>query len=334
MTTPNFVCYESSEIGDGNSDDCNFDFVFIDKNFEGRISDDDSYDDGDSYDYCEDVYTILSNNGNGQGNRDDCSLLTQASDDDLSTPTSGLKDSILTLPSLLMKDLDEAHEAAKLIRITDPEEETDADSAQIVDDKLTNERHDSQPSTSLISNENSSVGEIATEESSSLVPMTKLEKAPIPTLWERSTGRTIIFLSSLQTDNVLPSTETVSRLLASKSNEKHSNEDNKSASNAITTSRTSNKKRRKKLKMLKKTQAAAAAAERIQHQSAFCQQKTSNKYQKRNVSSSPKKQASSRYASKKVGNIAVSCAIETMATFRDELSRQQGKQNKQQAVTS
>mmetsp|Transcript_13805 Transcript_13805/g.32218 ORF Transcript_13805/g.32218 Transcript_13805/m.32218 type:complete len:336 (-) Transcript_13805:604-1611(-) len=335
MTTPDFVFYESSEIGD----DCDFDFVFIDKSLEGGISDDDTYGDGDSYDYCEDVYTTFSNNCNEQENRDDCSLLTQTSDDDLSTPTTGLKDSILTVPSLLMKDLDEAYEAAKMIRITDPEEGNDLDIAHNADQKETQERHNSQLSMSSPSDENSAANEIAAEESSVSVPISGIDRPPIPTLYE-STGRTIIFLSSLQNETALPSTEAMSRLLASKLNQKESSEDsindNKGAAVAISTSRTSNKKRRKKLKMLKKTQAAAAAADRIQQQSTY-QQKTSNKYMKRTGSSSPKKQGnvtSSRLASKKVGNIAVSCAIETMANYRDELSRQQGKQNQQQAVAS
>ena len=346
MATPNLVFCESSKNGDG--DGCDFGFVFIEKGLEGRITDDD--DDDDSYDYCEDVCSMLSNTYNEQECRDDCSLLSESSDDDLSSPMTGLKDSILTVPSVLMKDLDEAHAAAKMIRITDPEENNDlVDTVPAGDDKESNERHELQLYSSLSSNENTLVGDITTQDSSSLAVFTASDKTPIPAVDDRSTGRTIIFLSPAQHE--IPtdpsSNETTSRLLLSKqASSKESNTKNtysSSTSNHVSMSRTSNKKRRKKQKMLKKAQAATAAAERVQQQAPsanLCSSspgKTTKIIPKRTSSSSPKKQLSmtpSRCASKKAANIAVSCAIETMAIYRDELSRQQGKLNQQQGVGS
>jgi len=293
---------------------------------------------------------MLSNTYNEQECRDDCSLLSESSDDDLSSPTTGLKDSILTVPSVLMKDLDEAHEAAKLIRIADPEENNDlVDTVPGGDDAESNERHELQLYSSLSSNENPLVCDITTQNSSPLTVFTGSEKSSIPAVYERSTGRTIIFLSPVQHE--IPtnpsSNETTSRLLLSKKDpSKENNTKNTkstSTSNHVSISRTSNKKRRKKQKMLKKAQAATAAAERVQQQtpstnlSSSSPRKTSKKIPKRTSSSSPKKQLNmtpSRCASKKAANIAVSCAIETMAIYRDELSRQQGKLKQQQGVGS
>ena len=101
-----------SRIGASN-DDFVFDFVFVEREFKGRSTDEED-DDDDSYDYCEDVCIILSNNND---NSDE-----ENGDDDVTSPTTmNLKDSVLTVPSVLLKDLDEAHEAAKLTLMTDTE---------------------------------------------------------------------------------------------------------------------------------------------------------------------------------------------------------------------
>jgi hypothetical protein len=67
-------------------------------------------DDYDSYDYCEDVYSLVSTEQTLSICNEDMDLL------DLK------EDMILTVPSMLLKDLDEAHAAAKLVQLVDSEQ--------------------------------------------------------------------------------------------------------------------------------------------------------------------------------------------------------------------
>ena len=334
MLTPNYVFHEPTPAVVDIDDSGDFDFVFIERDLEGRITDDE--DDGDSYDYCEDVCSILSNTYNEQESNDNASLLSN----DSSSPTTDLKESVLTVPSALMKDLDEAHEAAKLIRITDPEESSVVGAMPVGEEKESNE--------SVSSDELITPTDIATQDSPQELFTESLEKTPNPAAYNptavSTTGRTIIFLTALPKEFDPSAKQTGSGLLFSKQEDEYSTKDsnkNKHVSNSVSISRTSNKKRRKKLKMLKKAQAVSAAAERMKQQissSSSSTGKVSNKYTKRaGTASSNKKQlstTSSRVGSKKATNIAVSCAMETMANYRDELSRQQGKQGAPQVFGS
>jgi hypothetical protein len=92
---------------------------------------------------------------------------------------------------------------------------------------------------------------------------------------------------------------------------------------AVTLSRASNKKRRKTLKLMKKAKAAASAAQSLSEKaraaarSNLCPQKASKS----------KMRTPGSRSSKKVANIAVACATETLSAYREELL-----QNKQQYV--
>lgn len=109
-------------------------------------------------------------------------------------------------------------------------------------------------------------------------------------------------------------------------NDINSNKVNRTTSVPVSISRASNKKRRKRLKLLKKAQ----AAEKFQQQAAFANLspplegknlKKILKHSKNQHHATP-----SRLASKKVANIAVSCAIDSISSYREELRRQQGTQ--------
>lgn len=91
----------------------------------------------------------------------------------------------------------------------------------------------------------------------------------------------------------------------------------KKTSGPVSISRTSNKKRRKKLKLLKKAQ----AADKFQQQAALLNM-TGGKINKKLIKQSKKQQTPSRVTSKKVANVAVSCALETMSSYRKELAVQ------------
>lgn len=337
MATPISVGNRSPRSGD--DDACHFDFVFIENDLEGQVTDDEESYDDNSYDYCEDACCMLSqNNDDDDENGDDCYSLSEVTEDGTSSsPVTGLRDSVLTVPSVLMKDLDEAHEAAKLTRIADPEDAVDLEISPAGDNEETSEKQESHSSESENSSSNNDNDFIANDDPSSLVVSTAptLEK-PVNVVDKSPTARTIIIWSPGQNGNDASANKSTPCLVFSKVPEKDttkkdkqpSTEENKKKNTSIAMSRTSNKKRRKQLKLLKKKQAASAATERIEQQtklkklSTSSQGKSCNKFLKKQLTPS-------RCGSKKVANIAVSCAIETMASYRDELSRQQEKQNKQ-----
>ena len=366
----------TSRIGESSDDDFVLDFVFVENEFEDGASDGDD-DDADSYDYCEDVCSIISNNNsNGE---EDVLLLADSivEDDDAISPTTG---SVVTVPSVLLKNLDEAHEAAKLTLMTDTEEGNalndivttcSDDEHGLVDGEekdntlslpsqqtpvvQDSENEKSEPSVSTSepkmgsdNNEDSS----GMEESPSLVP--KESPAVVPTesppmeVKEVSTASMATTKASpLQTFIIMPATKPGSKpatgaapcfILANfpkqegsaTKEEKQSSGDTKniaSTNNAgsstkktsgpVSISRTSNKKRRKKLKLLKKAQ----AAEKFQQQAALLNM-SGGKINKKLVKQSKKQQTPPRGASKKVANIAVSCALETMSSYRKELAVQ------------
>lgn len=369
----------TSRICDSSDDDFVFDFVFVENEFGNGASDDD---DADSYDYCEDVCSIISNN-NSNSEEEDVLLLADSivEEDDATSPTTGLKDSVLTVPSVLLKDLDEAHEAAKLTLMTDPEEgntlndivttcsddEHGLVDAEEKDNTLSlssqqpavvedSENETSEPSLSTSEptmssgNNEDSTG---MEDSPSLVPdesppTVPTESTPTKEIEEVSTtAMATTKPSPLQTFIIMPAAKPGSNtasgaapcfILANfpkkegsaTTEEKQSSGDTKkiaSTSNTgsatkktsgpVSISRTSNKKRRKKLKLLKKAQ----AAEKFQQQAALLNM-TGGKINKKLIKQSKKQQTPPRSASKKVANIAVSCALETMSSYRKELAVQ------------
>lgn len=94
-----------------------------DESVGGFRGDGDDDDDDDSYDYCDDVYCQEAQSADDQD--DDHSVdLTVGSE------PGDIKDSIiLTVPTVLMKDLDDAHAAAALARPPDSSEEKTVASA-------------------------------------------------------------------------------------------------------------------------------------------------------------------------------------------------------------
>lgn len=363
----------TSRIGESSDDDFVLDFVFVENEFEDGASDGDD-DDADSYDYCEDVCSIISNNNSNS--EEDVLLLSDSivEDDDANSPTTG---SVVTVPSVLLKNLDEAHEAAKLTLMTDTEEgnalndivttcsddehgslvdaeEKDnafslpSQQAPVVQDSE-NENSEpsastSEPSMSKDNNEDSS----GMEDSPSLLSKVVSNESPPMEVKEVSTAcMATTKASPLQTFIIMPATKPGSNpatgaapcfILANfpkqegpaAKEEKQSSGDTKniaSTNNAgsatkktsgpVSISRTSNKKRRKKLKLLKKAQ----AAEKFQQQAALLNM-TGGKINKKLAKQSKKQQTPPRGASKKVANIAVSCALETMSSYRKELAVQ------------
>jgi len=335
----------TEDLRDLKSDD-DFDFVFVslsehEKEVENLITDDEG-DDGDSYDRCEDVYSLFSTN---EGEDGDQKLSTSFK---ISSPTV-LKDSILTVPSGMMKNLDEAHAAAKLTRIADIEKKELYES-QMDEILLTSEKAEEN------SNSLSNVGAV---ESSSF-SAGSLETLIINEIPSRSSrgeifAPTVIDVNTKKLDS--PLIDTVPRSLHSRITEKiveqeeneHSvgssnsiaasscmssrnEKGNKISINSISVSRTSNKKRRKKLRLLKKAQAAATAAQKISERyhneaslpiSSCSVIKLSSTNKQR--SNSKKQVTPVRCSSKKVANIAVTCAMASMSNYRKELVSQ-GKQ--------
>jgi hypothetical protein len=189
----------------------------------------DDLSDDDSYDYCEDVYSLHST---GQT----MSTGAEATDNLLH------KDMVLTVPSVLMQNLDEAHAAAELAQIPDLEQLGD-DNSEVSSTTSVQERDDVS---------------------------SHVEKD-----WEQK-----------------PVTQPA----------------------ASTMSRASNKKRRKKLKLMKKALAAESAAQLLSERARSATKS----------SSPPKSQKLKSWttgvrSSKKVANIAVACATETYAAYREEL---------------
>ena len=199
-----------------------------------------------SYDYCEDVCP----NDDEDDDDDENSVASHESE------AAHKENVILSVPSGLMKHLDEAHEAAKLAC--------------------------------------SSAGEVGAEEASLTEEMEDMQKSFEPELEHKSsTGSVVVEITTME-----PRTKPQV----------------KSASSVATLSRASNKKRRKQLKLVKKAQAAASAAQALSARAAA--NAKANKGKK--VAASPVSSSSS-LGSRKVANMAVACALETMASYRKEV---------------
>lgn len=251
------------------------------RNNNGNVGDfrggDNENDDDDSYDYCEDAFSHGSADADDQD--DDHSVdLTVGSE------SGDAKDSIvITVPSVLMKDLDDAHAAAELARASDDSLE-DNEGASAPDEETSAEEPNAAPET----------------------------QASAPST------------SNKAEEKVLEATQTTS---TTENSVKHPSAAAKSTSSAppVTLSRTSNKKRRKKLKLMKKAQAAANAAHLLSGRSVDGNNdKQANKGKKTTSPSA----GPGRSASRKIANIAVVCARETMASYRHEvLCSGMGKQS-------
>lgn len=301
------------------------DFVVVSLQESREFSCDDS--DDDSYDYCEDVYYVIPNRGNGHASLSD---------------SQELKDSILTVPSVLMKDLDEAHAAATLAQISDFADSS-AGGTSTLGSSEESKAHDEFDEQHCSDSASSEEGEI---ESYSSAVMD--EEAPVSTGF--SSGHVVdckkatsssarsnesSFTSTSSDHLVGPGMETVESFtpkpstsftltLVSIKNHQNACSLNK-VDDGSNMSRTSNKKRRKQLKLLKKAQAAASAAHKLTERSCETMKlpivtTAANhphlQQQKLRMRYSP-----SRGSSKKIANIAVVCAKETMSAYREELMR-------------
>lgn len=211
--------------------------------------DDSEINDDDSYDYCEDAF---SQGEPFADNDDDDNSVTSRSCDN--------KDSIIiSVPSGLMKDLDEAHAAAELARGSHGSELIESASVSTKDTPV------QEPEESLVvSNEKT------------IIDDPKPLEAPKSNA--RAESQAAAEAAAIAANNL---------------------------------SRASNKKRRKKLKLMKKAQAAANAAETLAARTAAM----SKLHQTKKIIPA----SSSRTTSRKVANIAVACARETMATYRQEV---------------
>ncbi|MGK3733474.1 MAG: hypothetical protein ACI8RD_006098 [Bacillariaceae sp.] len=333
----------SSLIVSDDNDNDDSDFVLVSlseqkKDFSRNaniVVDDDEYDeyddDDDSYDYCDDARSVISSNEQEKEEEDfesdsESDSLSSCSLEISSSTTGRLKDSILTVVSVLMKDLDEAHEAAKLTQITD----TDLDTTE----ELENNSHESE-SSNFAAVEKDLEMPISEEKYSSVSSEMKNKNDSL------SSNVTTLCLSSFQIPEKEANEEGKQHALMSPNVNAVTFEigkiDNNSSDNYVsTTSRTSNKKRRKKLKLMKKAQAAATAAQKIsdkkyQKEQAASSPNSSSSFSKtflqRSSSNSTKKYAlmPSRCASKKVANFAVSCALESMSSYREDIFRQENQ---------
>jgi hypothetical protein len=99
---------QSVALGDTQCIEPSDDFVLV--QHANQMSFDLKDDDDDSYDYCEDVYSLVSTE-----------QTLSVCNEDIELPDLK-EDMILTVPSMLLKELDEAHEAAKLAHLVDSEQ--------------------------------------------------------------------------------------------------------------------------------------------------------------------------------------------------------------------
>jgi hypothetical protein len=99
---------QSVALGDTQCIEPSDDFVFV--QHAEQMSFDLKDDDDDSYDYCEDVYSQVS-----------IEQTLSVCNKDMELPDLK-EDMILTIPSMLLKELDEAHAAAKFVQLVDSEQ--------------------------------------------------------------------------------------------------------------------------------------------------------------------------------------------------------------------
>lgn len=287
-----------------------FDFVLIEADegvFHGIYKMDD---DDDSYDYCEDACSMLSNN---EDSSSDNSLMD-------------MKDSVLSVPEVLMKDLDEAHAAAKLVQFNDDDDDPalqdgegrsttssprkpdhfSTASSVVSMEEEEDDDEDASPKnedSSLLANKNTVGTDEVMEDQSTRSPDRARPPKPVSSL-----GLTTQVTGEHKRNKAVSATDPSAST--------------KEGTSSI--SRTSNKKRRKKLKMLKKAQAAASASMKLAEKkgagtTGSCCTSTAIASSKKAKVLLQQSQATKSRSSKKIANIAVACATESMAAYRQEL---------------
>jgi hypothetical protein len=293
---------------------------------------DDDVDDN-SYDYCEDACSLLSSDEHEHGLL--CDNLEMTND------SLYLKDSILTLASVLMKDLDEAHAAASLTRIADIADHSAGGSSSLGSSeelRRPDEHHCDcirsfrPPTMDEVEENESYYSAVVDEEESPTTTNASSEDVDCKKTPSSST-RTCESLSTLSScgqdvgtvvaagEKGRPETSTAPLPLVTTRTQQ--DPVNASKVDVLNISRTSNKKRRKKLRLLKKAQAAASAAHKLSERSleTLTMPKTTIGRNNPQQQSLRVRASSSRGSSKKIANIAVVCAKETMSAYREELMR-------------
>ena len=275
------------------------DFVMVDADEDGSeyMTDDDD-DDDESYDYCEDACSMLSNNSTSRHHHQD-----------LTGSLVCMKDSILTVPDVLMRDLDEAHAAARLVQFHDD---------TIEDSKVPGSSR--EPRSSDHYSSASSV--VSMEDESSSSPPTE-QMAESTCLEDSSKTNTSVEPKEPAKTKAKPAQKEIKvhTFSIGVSTKKDESTNSKGTGSMSGMSRTSNKKRRKKLKMLKKAQAAANAAQQLAEkaQEAETTETTEPGTSSKQLVQEQQKAKLRSSNTKKVTNIAVACATETMAAYRNEL---------------
>jgi hypothetical protein len=313
---------------------CSFDDVDVDEDDFILVTDVDADDDrellnvDESYDYCDDVFSRHTQDD------EDCDDDGDLDDDDDIANGDLMKDSaILPLPPRLMRSLDDAHAAAKaaINRSSDLLADSSAGESTIMTVSGSVTISGAAGSSVLHSNNQSQEGEDdgcgdGLEEDK----RDKKVNEPSTTGDENKTlddNKVVGSPADSPSQEVLPSSEDSAR-----KNQHNSSKELASVPPASThsapTSRTSNKKRRKKLKLMKKAHAAAVAAKNLSGKTSSSSSRVSTSASSKGVvvstNSSTKFLASSTprsSSSKKVANIAVICATESLAAYREEVMR-------------
>jgi hypothetical protein len=351
---------EYSNIESANENELIHDFVVVSIH-ESQCSVDDDSDDDYSYDYCDDVCSLLSNDEHGGGGGHD---LLSDSLEMTGSSSLHLKDSILTVPSVLMKDLDDAHAAASLTRImglTDDDSGVESTSpSSLCSSEESKFPDDEHPSDDVGSFSSPPIDEVEKDEFSFSAVVNAIESptmgpttttttptcssrevvertdsstprcgSPVQSSFVSCVGQEVGATVADEGHTVIRPREEPTTCLLIATNRSQQNtitSSNNSIDIPTTGSRTSNKKRRKKLKLLKKAQAAASAAHKLSERSLETI-KMPKAHSTGGGGNFPHLQAlrmrssPSRGSSKKIANIAVVCAKDTMSAYRDELMR-------------
>jgi hypothetical protein len=287
-----------------------FDFVLIEADdgiFREMNKREDGADD-DSYDYCVDAFSMHS-----------------CGEDSEDKTLIDMRDSVLSVPDTIMNNLDDAHAAAKLVKF----DEDEAPSGPLGGEEsfistLPTKKSDPYSSSSSVvsmeeeDGEDSSPKKHGRDSSSAFLATKYYDKL-------EEMGNPLRF----SVDATVASTESHPETNGENDHEQCAGDVDPSTSTnegKHSTNRISNKKRRKKLKMLKKAQAAASAAKKLSENKRHgtttisSQSKSSSKKCKTPIQQqSEATQKAKPRTSKKIGNIAVACAKETIAAYREEL---------------
>jgi hypothetical protein len=312
-----------------NANDLIHDFVVVSWQESHEFAHDDI--DDESYDYCDDTSSMLSNGEHGHD------LLS----DTLGKAGDGiqLRDSMLTVPSEMMKYLDEAHAAAALARIVDLADCSTTGSSTLgssqelksVDD-VYEQRCNNSPSsnpnaTAKVEGDDCYSSAVMQGQEPSTAILAKNEEVASGATFASSARSNEYSMTSsscrkgaemeVQVEEKVPPEACPSSPPPVATTTTSQTSGNSSKVDGVCTSRASNKKRRKKLKLLMKAQAAANAAPKISERS----RETVNEQPHQQTQKLRMGVAPSRGSSRKIANIAVVCAKETMSAHREELMR-------------